>query len=275
MERLKIAILYGTEPNFEKNAFKYFILSLNSIQSTYEFCFPDVSEYPFEEGIVDFITSHKKVGDFIESNKLTADHFVTIITNSFDNNYFTNTTTTSSVITTDVWNKQFSPPSLFEYLIHSICACLIYSQVVPKGTVLTEDQLKIDIGSHRETRGCLLDFTRKKSEERIDILLGYICEEDKVDIKKFYGDKYLQDILLIISRKWIGNIKEIESVAYNLKHVFSFDINRDSGFNKNFWDKIKGKFYDIPGSLSGEVLKYVVLALVAYFFLQLGITIGK
>lgn len=271
MKRLKIALIFGTKPNFDKDAFKYFILYVNKIQSIYEFCFPDVSTFPFEKGTVDFDTSHEKVREFIENNELKADHFIAIITNSFSNNFFFNAEKKTSVITTDIWDKHFSPPSLFEYLLHCIFTCLIYSQNRPSDSDLTDEQMLINIGSHRDTRGCIADFTRQKYDDRIDIVLGYICEEHKKEIETFYGLEYLEQIQLVIERKWIGDINDKESVAYNLKHIFKFDINKDSGFNKNCWDKMKDKFYDIPGTLTGEILKIVLTAVLTYFLIKWGL----
>jgi hypothetical protein len=187
MKRLKIALIFGSKPNFNKDAFKYFILYVNKIQSIYEFYFPDVSDFPFEKGIVDFKTSHEKVRTFIANNKLDADHFVTIITNSFNNNFFFNAEKKTSIITTDIWDKHFSPPSLFEYLLHCIFTCLIYSQNHPSEVELSDEQMLINIGSHVDTRGCIGDFTRQKYDDRIDIVLGYICEEHSKVIKTFYG----------------------------------------------------------------------------------------
>ena len=273
MDRLKIAILFGTKPNFESDALKYFILYLNKIQKTYEFFFPDVTDYPFKKRKkVNFETSHDTIKEYTQNKELVADHFITIITNSFDNNYFFNAEQKTSIITTDIWNKYFSPPSLFEYLLHCIYTCLIYSQIRPSGQPpLTEKQILINIGSHEDTRGCIADFTRKKNDDRIDITLGYICDEHKQEISEFYGNDYLEEIQQITERNWIGSLEEQNSVAYNLKHIFKVNINRDSGFNKNWWDKIKEKFYEIPGSLIGEVLRILLTAIVIYLLIKIGI----
>ena len=271
MERIKIAIIFGSKPNFDKDAFKYFILYVNKIQNIYEFFFPDIELYPFEKGIVDFKTSHDKINAFVQEHNLKADHFISIITNSFSNNFFFNAEKETSIITTDIWDKNFSPPSLFEYLLHCIYTCLIYSQNVPKGTILTDEQSLINIGSHRDTRGCIADFTRQKYDDRIDIVLGYICEEHSKEIKTYYGEEYLKQLQLVIDRKWIGNIDEKESVAYNLRHIFKFNINKDSGFNKNWWDKIKDKFYEIPGTLTGEILKMAIIVVLTYFLVKWGL----
>lgn len=271
MKKIKIAIIFGTKPNFDKYAFKYFILYVNKIQSVYEFCFLDVTNFPFEKGVVDFDSSHSRVARFVEENKLIADHYIAIITNSFNNNFFFNAEKRTSVITTDIWDKHFSPPSLFEYLLHCIFTCLIYSQNHSKEAELSDDQMLINIGSHRDTRGCIADFTRQKYDDRIDIILGYICEEHSEEIRCYYGQEYLEQIQYVIERKWIGDIQEKESVAYNLKHIFKFDINKDSGFNKNWWEKMQNKFYEIPGTLTGEIFKIIITALLTYFLIKWGL----
>ncbi|NOU47121.1 MAG: hypothetical protein HOO86_08675 [Bacteroidales bacterium] len=272
MKKIKVALLFGTKPNFEHDAFKYFILYVNRIQNIYEFCFPDIVEdYPFDKGDVDFKSSHDKVNAFVINRNLNADHFIAIITNSFSNNYFFNAEKRTSIITTDIWDKQFSPPSLFEYLLHCIFTCLIYSQNVAEDTELSDDQMLINIGSHRDARGCIADFTRQKYEDRISIALGYICEEHSKEIEDFYGTDYLKQIQYVIDRKWIGDISEKGSVAYNLKHIFKFNINKDSGFNKNWWDKIKDKFYEIPGTLTGEILKIIITVILTYLLIKWGL----
>lgn len=272
MKRIKIALIFGTKPHFEHDAFKYFILYVNRIQSIYEFCFPDIiDDYPFEKGIVDFQSSHDKVNSFVTKLDLKADHFITIITNSFDNDYFFNAKKRTSVITTDIWDKHFSPPSLFEYLLHCIFTCLIYSQNVVEGTELSDEQMLIDIVSHKDERGCIADFTRQKYEDRIAITLGYICEEHSNEIEVYYGAKYLKEIQFVIDRKWIGDISEKESVAYNLKHIFKFNINKDSGFNKTIWDRISGKIYEIPGTVIGDMLKIGLTFILTYLLVKWGL----
>ena len=47
MNRETVAILLTSTPNYDQYAFKYFVLSLNKIQSLYEFIFPEMHEYFF------------------------------------------------------------------------------------------------------------------------------------------------------------------------------------------------------------------------------------
>jgi hypothetical protein len=275
MERLKIAMVVGDKPKFDIDAFKYFILSLNKLQITYELFFPDVTTYPYtdKKDKCNFNDSLPTVERFIKGNKIIADYSICTITRGFDNNYFFNAGDSVAIITTDIWDKYFSPPSLFEYLMHCTLTCLIYSQKISKERTLSDKALALEIGSHKETKGCIADFTRNKCDDRIDILLGYICDDHLKEIKEYYGDTYLNEIQKIIDRKWIGDIDEKGSVAYNLKHVFRLDINKDSGFNKTIWDKIRDKFYEIPGDLTGEVLKVILTAFITFLLIKYGIKI--
>jgi hypothetical protein len=72
---------------------------------------------------------------------------------------------------------------------------------------------------------------------------------------------------LVISRKWIGGISDSGSVAFELKHSFRFDIERDSGFKKTLWEKIKARL----GELSLEVVKTIIQAIIAAALLYLGL----
>lgn len=134
-----------------------------------------------------------------------------------------------------------------------------------------DKNLKINIGSHRDTRGCIADFTRHKYDDRIDIMLGYICDEHKKEIKEYYGEKYLNEVQYVIERNWIGDLETKNSPAYNLKHIFKHDIFKDSGFNKTIWDKIKGKFHELPGTIIGEVIKLLLTIIITYYLIKIGL----
>jgi hypothetical protein len=273
--RLKVAIIYSQKPNFDEYAFKYFLLSLNKLQSTYEFTFPDLDSYVFAEGPIDFSSSLDQLDAFVSNQPILCDFSVGIVTGSFNNNYFFSSGYNSAIITTDVWEKYLSPPSLFEYLLHCIYCCLIYSEKKKNDPSNFNDKKFLDICSHSDTRGCIADFTRFKKDDRVDIALGYICDEHKEKIIKVFGEDYLLETTKVLERTWIGKINDEGSVAYNLKHIFKFDINRDSGFNKNFWDKCKDKFYEIPGDTLGEVTKILAATVIAYLLIKLGIEVAK
>ncbi len=271
MPRLKVALIFVQTPNFSEDAFRYFILSLNNAQKTYEFFFPDL-----KNGSASFVSGSpaKRLRSFVQSKKVVADLVIGIITQSLPEGYFFDMEGEEEnigIITTVDWEKAFSPPSLFEYLAHSIYCCLIYSSKTASRTPGNEMADSIEINSHEETIGCFGDFDRRKMDDRIDIMTGYICDGHKEQIKTIFGEEYLNETMEVLSRKWIGNKEEKGSVAYNLKYVYKFDIDRDSGFNKTVWDKIKGRFYDIPGDVTGDVFKIFVGALITYFLVRIGI----
>jgi hypothetical protein len=80
MTRLKIIVVFGSKPNFDKDAFKYFFLSLNKLQNTYEFCFPDLVGFPFEEQVCVFETANHKIENFVSSQPKDYAHIIGIIT---------------------------------------------------------------------------------------------------------------------------------------------------------------------------------------------------
>lgn len=280
MGRIKVTIIYGTEPNFERDAFEYFILHVNKIQSIYEFSFPDICDENGKQVYPKFSNEGKKIGFsksletidvFFKKRNIKSDYGIAIITKSFQNNYFFNAASNSSVITTDIWEKHFSPPTLFEYLLHCIYTCLMYSKIVPNDRVLEKEQLNIDMRSHTDMIGCIADFTRQKYQDRIAITLGYVCEEHKEKILQVYGKDYLEQFLYVISREWIGKIDENGSVAYNLRSIFKFNINKDSGFNRTRWEKLQSNFYEIPGTLTGGALKVIITVILTYFLVKWGL----
>ena len=153
-----------------------------------------------------------------------------------------------------MWEKLFSPPSVFEYLLHCLGASLIFMHP------------KLNLSSHKETRGCTLDYTKYKMDDKVDIGLGYLCDNCRDAISSGAGEHYLNDISSIVSRNWIGDIGTVDSVAYNLKRFFKFDINKDSGFNKTFWERAKEFFPEIPKEAIVALLSAILGAIIALFF---------
>ncbi len=265
MGRKTVAILLASTPNYAEFAFKYFILTLNKVQNFYEFFFVETDD----ETLGNFYSQ-----DYYESDNLfnsfsktvrpkieeaiddTPEYWISIITSRIGENLFFETQGKVSFITTDTWEKYYSPPSLFEYLSHCIISSLLF---------MNDD---LDLESHNwETRGCCLDYTYEKMNDRVDISLGYICDECKKKIISNTSSKYFLEVKGIVSRGWIGDIDVFGSVAYNLKHFFKLDLTRDSGFNKSYWDKAKGQFYELPksvielgvGSMIGILLTLLII----------------
>lgn len=240
MNRKIVSILLTSEPNYDEFAFKYFLLSLNRIQNHYEFLFPETHKYYYTNEYYDIDVLFNLFEEKVEPDiKIYSESWpkywanINIITSPFGENLFFACRGNVAFITTHRWERYFSPPSLFEYLLHCIIGCLLFME-------------NINLFSHRDTRGCCLDYTFFKENNRVDIALGYICDKCKEKITNTIGKEYLAETLQMISREWVGNIDDFGSVAYNLKNFFKFNINKDSGFNKTFLEKVKDHFHEIP-----------------------------
>jgi hypothetical protein len=271
MNRLKIALLFGNKPNFNEYAFKYFILSLNKCQNTYEFYFPNIEKLELSKGKSDPNKWIESLNERLIKKRVEVDYFIIFIRNKLDKDLFAFPDEPGAVITSYHWQKIYSPPSLFEYLITSVYYCLIYSQRKLSVSISPKQGSASLFDVHNETYGCYADAAIDRQDNRIDVAMGYLCDNHKEIIRNFYGDDFLNETVKILERKWIGNLDEKTSIAYNLKHYFNFNIYRDSGFNKTLWDYLEGKFYDIPGSLLLEGLKVILIAVLAALLIKLGL----
>lgn len=258
MSRYKVAICLASKPNFDSTAFKYFLLSANQLQSHYEFVFPDIDGYPLNKSSYSSDELCKYTEVAISIKNLKADYFIFVITSKITGNYFSTSYSNISTITTEGWERHFAPPSLFEYLIKSIVCCLLVMDP------------KTNLSFHDEVRGCLFDYNRIKSNCRAGVALGYICDEDAEIIEVAYGQSFLSEINNILGHKWIGSLAEVGSIAHNLLHTFHFNIEKDSGFNKTYWQKSKEKLADLPTEFIKILLTAIIASLATIVLIKFG-----
>lgn len=121
------------------------------------------------------------------------------------------------------------------------------------------------ISSHRETRGCLLDYKFFKRDMKVAISLGYICDECKSRIITVLGQDTAACIDKVSARDWIGEVDEAGSVAYDLKKFFKVNLNKDTGFTKTFWEKAKESLPELPKDL----ILIIVTAIITYLATRL------
>jgi len=261
-----VAVFFISEPNFDQFACKYFVLNLNKIQKCFEFEFPEVEQktsyFLPKTGSLEKRDIFTKFSEMINQLKregnlqVEPDLFVGITSVKLTKNFFWTVEDNFSVITTVDWEKLFSPPSVFEYLTH----CIIGS-VIQMAHPL--------VGSHHETRGCLLDFTLFKRDDKVSILLGYICDSCIYNIEKFLGKDIVDCIKSMCSRNWIGEIEDPDSVAHGMKKFFKVDLDKDTGFYKTPWEKIKESFIELPKEIILIVLSAFLGALFGAFIASL------
>ena len=257
--RKEIGIIFGSEPKFNSEAFKFFILSLNKVQNLFEFYFPDTKGFPFN----DKYYTEKSLDNF-HNNKIKLfnqepHHWIIILTNKIENNYFSLHLNNCSFITTYGWEKYFSPPSLIEYLFNSILTSIL----------IKDTDFELDF--HSETRGSLFDYKRKKIDAKTSVSLGYIGDKEKNIIKKIISDDYYIEIEKLLNREWIGDKNNFGSIAYILKKNFDYDIQRDSGYKKNIFKKLADKLHDLPFELIKIIIQTIFGILLAYLLIRLGL----
>ncbi len=272
--RIIVSIYFLEEPTFNGTACKYAILYLNSLQSTFEFQFPEneshLDLYNITEDQKKLTETLKKTGlnfnnlpnffrfqNFLYDNNFAENAIchVGIINKPIDGNLFFESWINMAIITTHNWNKLFSPPSIFEYIIHCLNASMV--------------QLVTSTGSHKETRGCVVDYTAFKDDDKVDITLGYICNSCSSKIKETSGEEFLQSIKIIASRNWIGSVDKSNSFAYNIKKYYKVDIEKDSGFNKSYWEKAIEHFPELPLEILKTIINPIVTVIVTLGILYL------
>lgn len=161
-------------------------------------------------------------------------------------------------ITTHGWEENFSPPSVFEYLFHSIMCGAIYA--------LTS------VHHHNEfTMGCQFEYTRIKELDRVDIALGFICQEHRDTIRSELGDTVLSEIESLFKFAWLGKPDEQGTVSYKMKELFNYDLRRDSGYKKRFFERAQANIDSLWFDIAKELFKGVILIVVAYLLFKFGL----
>lgn len=260
--RKKVSVVFLNKPNLNELGLKFLVLSLNKIQQCFEFEFPEIDEYLMEKE--DYTHASIPLTDFAnmtKEKKLDGDYFIGIVTGAIGENWFWGCIKNFAIITTENWKEYFAPPSVLEYAIHCIVSMLI---------IMTDETKTMK--SHHPTRGCCLDYTKLKEEDRVDIALGYICSDCKSKIRENMGESYLECFEKINTMDWLGEVEEIGTVAHDLKKYFRADINKDTGFTKTYWEKTK----EYLGGLGKELVSFGLSTLFgALLGFIIGLLLGK
>jgi hypothetical protein len=257
----RIRMFFLSKPNFNEYACKFMVLNLNKIQDCFRFEFPEMSSYPLSS--VEQHQTSNYFGEFsriIKSNfpdSAKDDYFIGLTTLGLDSNKFWDKKENMAIITTDSWDRLFTPPSVLEYIIHSIAGSLVQ--------MMSEHEGSQPILSHKETKGCLLDYTYFKEDDKVDISIGDVCDECRLQIVRSLGEEFVSCIGKMASGKWIGEVDSADSVAHGLKKYFKIDLNKDTGFNKTFFEKAKDSFPELPK----DIILVLITAGITYIVTRL------
>lgn len=170
------------------------------------------------------------------------------------------------LITSKDWNKNFSPPSLFEYIALSVYICGIY---------FLNYHYKGSLRPHKD-KGCIFDYTYYKPNKRISISnpgLCIGCNEELEDLElKIDGNlrnkksNLLRSLESVLNNTWMGNPDEPNTPFYNLKRNYRYDIHRNSGFHKGQIEKFRDSIIDnLPQWTVGTVIAGIIGTILAIF----------
>jgi hypothetical protein len=241
--RKKVAVFLLSKLELDEYACKFIILRLNLMQDYFEFEFPDNmrlavdrTRYIKHQDMCarDYLFDGfaKMIEETQQKSPYDADYYIGITSVTIDTeDYFWTVEGNKAIITTKGWEKNYAPPSVFEYILQSVAGTLVkMASAQVKDSSITE---------HPPARGCILDDAYDKKDNKIDTSLGYICDECKTKIETALGDAFLCAIEKICSRDCLGDIETKNSAAYDLKKFFRVNVDKDTGFNKTFWEKAK------------------------------------
>lgn len=249
----KIAIWFEAEQEFDLPPFSFFVASANVAQQSFQFYFPDPPDSLTYESAGQRLAAGERIFED------AYDVYVFISASFLEGNFFFVENGPLVHITTHGWQEHFSPPSVFEYLFHSIMCGALYA-------------LSNDMHSHEEfTMGCQFEYTRVKELDRVCIASGFICREHCDIIRTEFGEAVLADVESLFKFGWLGASDEQGSVAYKMKDLFSYDLRKDSGYKKTFFERVQANIDAIWFDIAKELFKGVVLIAVAFLLFKFGL----
>lgn len=242
--------------DFDQDACAFFLLHMNHYQNTFEFQVIDLDTIPKmdnKESLLDWLDRFA-----LENSNLNINYWMGITSEPvaghktwhFDKK--TEKETKSSrllwIITSRGWEKHRSPPSLFEYLLVTLFRCALESL---NREIEDEELQKLEFlrhKLHKVTRGCIFDFTHRRTSVSI-FKLCFGCKQKLSLLEKSIKEKgndinLVSDVATLLSKEWMGTPEKRDSPLYDLKKIYKYDIDRNSGFNKGLREKLRDNIID-------------------------------
>jgi hypothetical protein len=269
-----IGIYFWGCNKLDRLASEYILLSLNKQQSLFEYEIHNPKSFlegPYISGRVDFDDDtifkqfkcrfklykdeinkkNNEVNDnFVPLNNSIAEYSIAIIEKKVKDEFYYVCDRPFIIISIGDWKKKYAPPSIIEFLLSTIITASI-------DLLDTKDQLPM----HLATKGCLFDYNRKLESARYCVLTNHICYECRERIRELLGNEFLKELKKITERDWIGISDDKGSVAYNLKRVFYYDLNKTKGFKATFISKMLQKFSVLFTEAAVKIIILIIFGL--------------
>jgi hypothetical protein len=280
--------------NFDRHACSYLLLQLNVIQTLFQFniikrygedILPPKEDLEKDQiidwfdDLVDRISKREKLDNIcgwigITSRNLPGSLFAL---SRFRDDPKSKSQRNVTLITTDVWEKSFSPPSVFEYVIFVIFKNAIFFLSNNFGHDLSPEETLTN-HAWSITRGCIYDGSLFKANRRFGISTPNLCMDCIDRIKKLDQSinkntkvhiPVYEGISKVLNKDWMGKPDERGTPLFNLKKDYKYDIDRNSGLYKSFFEKFRDSTVDnLPQWIVGTLISGVIGGLLIVFGLN-------
>lgn len=211
-----IRIKFMQEPDFDKYALVYIVYELNKLQKNWFF---EIDYDGFDESLLTTKQRKRCSGDYkdlcLVEQLAEGQPLIGITTQSLGQDFFWQNRKSVSLISTFGWD-QYAPPSVYEYLIHSIVVQSILIHLNAHCTGLPENAFK----ESRIAYGDLFQFSPRRAAMKSMILASHLNRKGEELLFNCFGVEYMSICSKLLSLQWLHT----KRVMTNLKKSFDVDL---------------------------------------------------
>lgn len=273
---VKIGILIAPlAKDYDCRALKYLILSMNSLQSSFEYQFLPLPESNLIEELsfnktTDRIKIEEAMPSFLQQYKIQLestsasyglsqeDNLKVVILSSakFSDNYYQTGGDGWSILALGNWESMMAPPSIVEFFISMLVRTSIDEAC--NGTFPAR---------HIGTKGCCFDFSSQLDDARLFVLSGFICNDCQRTINKAAGEQLVEDASILLKKSWLGNTSAPSDVSVTARKL-GHDLFHTMGVKPTIKEKLSGI---ITEEAVKGIFKIIVLIFGAALLIYLGL----
>ena len=161
---------------------------INDIQRHFRLCLRQETSLAVTGSPID---AKVKCDEF--EHRITDNHFILIVEDPLDDNWFSHEYRRSSIITLSDWERIYAPPSLKTYLMYQIA-----QSVVSFACDLSEEMLLNLV--HEPAVGCLFDLVAHKPDIRFGMIAGNLCPRCEGELRTLgMRQEYIDAVIKILA----------------------------------------------------------------------------
>jgi len=254
----------------DDSALRYLILSMNSVQSAFQFEFVPFDD---QDGFLRPLLANATV-DRPTSNEMLKFHarqtrhfqemaksyeqqgesphcFQVISTAKFSDSYFYTSNGLVSVIALGNWKRSMAPPSILEFIQVLVLQNALF--ILCPG-----------LETHLGTRGCIKDFSAQLSDARQKVLVGYLCHECEYIISEHGYPGLADELRPLLSKSWLGNSADPTSPAAIISKL-KRDLFVTKGLKPNLLELTRmtaiQEGVKLPAAIAAVVIAAILIAI--------------